>query len=105
MSVQGVFEEFNADGEYLGAQFRSMPEFLDWMPISVKHFWFTSLGQGDPSTKYVLIKSQGEQHLYVLDRPLEQQPHKQYMEKLNDLESAVQSFIDREGINRTPRNQ
>lgn len=104
-AVMAQIEEWDETGTFLGMQNLFLPEYLDWMPIAAKMFWFTTLGRGDPLTKYALFRSQGEQRLYVIDQPLRPLTYQEYKEISSGLESTVQSWIDEQGISRTPRNQ
>jgi hypothetical protein len=97
-------KEYDADGQPVTSGDVHAPAWLDWMPIDVKVEWFKRLGRGDPRTKSVLLVSQGEQRLLtsVSLRPLD---HREYKERLNELEDEIQRFIDEGGYSRKPRNQ
>ena len=83
----------------------SLPDYLDWLPIEVKVFWFFERGLGEPLAKWVLFKSQGEQMLFPIQTPLRQLKLKQLQENENGLEAKVNRYIDENGFSRTPRNQ
>lgn len=83
----------------------SLPEYLDWMPIEVKIFWFTERGDGEPEASYLLFTSQGEQQIVPLEKPLRRLDYSQIKEKDIDLEERTERWIERQGISRTPRNQ
>lgn len=104
MSATYVYRAFDDKGELVGGQQGFLPDYLDWMPIAAKEEWFRYIGMGDPRTKHVLLESQGEQRL-LFNVSLANLKHDEYKEKESDAERHVQSFIDREGICRTPRNQ
>ena len=104
MSATNVHREFDKDGVLIGGGQGFLPEYLDWMPIRAKAYWFAHMGVGNPKTQDVLLESQGEQ-LLIRQITLAEHTHKQYMEKERDAEDHTQKFIDREGISRTPRNQ
>lgn len=104
-TAMAVVEEWGGEGHFIGAQNLHLPDFLDWMPINVKMFWFRELGRGDPATRYVLFRSQGEQRLYVIDQPLRSYTFHEYQEKTSGLENTVQNWVDEQGISRQPRNQ
>lgn len=97
---------FDKDGKPCGlgsSQF--LPDYLDWMPIEVKVFWFIERGSGDPNATHMLFHSQGEQRLVAITTPLRQMTFKELQEQDNGSEGRVQDFIDRGGYSRVPRNQ
>ncbi len=97
---------FDAKGKVCGTNTQMyLPEYLDWMPIELKAFWMTARGYGDPEAKAVLLQSQGEQLLVILDKPLRHLTHKELQETDNGLESRCEEFARNSGISRTPRNQ
>lgn len=104
MVCKATFTQYDKDGTMLGGGQLDLPEYLDWMPIAAKAFWFREIGQGNPKTKYVLLNSQGEQ-LLVIDVALRSLTHVEYKETTNGLENRVQDWIDRQGISRVRRNQ
>lgn len=97
---------FGADGKTVGhgsSQF--LPDFLDWMPVEAKVFWFTERGSGPPDATHMLFFSQGEQRLVEITTPLRQLMFKELQEREHGLEDRTQDFIDRHGYSRVPRNQ
>lgn len=105
-SVFAVPTYFDKDGKPVGhgVQF-FLPDYLDWMPIEVKIYWFIERGFGTPEAKWVLFSSQGEQRLIELNEPLQNMDLKELKDQENGLESKINEYIEREGISRTPRNQ
>lgn len=105
MTVKAEVQEFNSDGHPCGAGQMFLPDYLDWLPIDVKVFWFTERGYGNPKASQVLFISQGERHLITLPRPLQLCDYKQLQEIDSELENKVDRFILENGYSRKPRNQ
>ena len=82
-----------------------LPDYLDWMPIEVKAFWFTARGLGEPKATHLLLHSQGEQQLVQITTALRDIKLDELKEINNGLEERVREFQDRHGISRKPRNQ
>lgn len=95
---------FNAEGKAVDSGTFYLPQYLDWMPIEVKAHWMRVMEKGHSDTKYLLLKSQGEQML-LTDVSLRRLTHAEYKEQVNGAEAKVQRFIEERGISRTPRNQ
>lgn len=103
-STNARYRQYDEEGKSLSGGQIFLPDYLDWMPIEVKAFWFRYMGQGHADTKYVLFESQGEQRL-LIDVTLNPLTHTEYKEKANGAEREVQQFIDEGGYSRVPRNQ
>ncbi len=103
--AQITFFDEEGDPTGLTGVHQYLPDFLDWMPIKAKIFWFLQRGMGDPRARIMLFSSQGEQRIALIETPLQQFDQRQLKERENDLEILVSEFCRREGISRTPRNQ
>lgn len=105
-STMAQITSFGADGRQVGiGASLFLPDYLDWMPIEVKVFWFLERGYGEPDATHLLFNSQGEQRLVPVTRPLRDMKYTELQEQEHGLFERVQSFIDREGFSRVPRNQ
>lgn len=82
-----------------------LPNYLDWIPIEAKVFWFLERGYGDPRATHALLISQGEQRLVTITEPMRDMKHSELLEKEHGLEDRVNEYCSLQGISRTPRNQ
>lgn len=96
---------FDENGKVCDGGSLYLPDYLDWMPIRAKAFWYETRGLGHPDAKHVLFISQGERRLVTITKPLQNLNHHQLKEIDNGLEQAVWDFCSQHGISRTPRNQ
>ena len=99
-----LFDE-NGNPDGISSRDMFLPDYLDWIPIEAKIFWFLKRGLGDPRARMMLFQSQGEQRISLIDPPLQELTFKQLKDIDNELENQVEEFCTREGIDRTPRNQ
>ena len=105
MSVFAKTMDFDEHGVVLDAGTVTLPEYLDWMPISTKTFWFLDRGYGHPDATHTLFESQGERRLLSVNKSLSYLNHQELKERQNGIEERVNRFVEANGISRTPRNQ
>ena len=99
---------FGEDGKTTGIGSQLfLPDYLDWLPIELKMFWFLTRRYGAPTAKHVLMTSQDEAMLGTVppEYPLRELTLKELKEADHGLESTVKEFARQHGISRTPRNQ
>lgn len=104
MTCIAEFKHFDADGSFIeGGQLR-LPDSLDWLDIRVKAHYYKLRGAGSPRTEFVLLGSQGQQH--VIYKPnLEGLDYRQLEDKEHGIQSEIEDFIKRGGHSKVPRNQ
>lgn len=105
MTVKAEYQSFDNVGKPTGGGQMFLPDYLDWLPIEVKVFWFLHRGYGEPEAVHVLFISQGERRLVTIETPLQLCDLKTLQEKDNGIEEHVNRFISEKGYSRKPRNQ
>ena len=106
MAAKADLTYFDRDGKPVGnGGSLYLPDYLDWLPIEAKVFWFLTRGYGNHEATHALLVSQGEQRLVTITEPLRDMKYTELLEKQNGLEDLVIEYCSREGISRTPRNQ
>lgn len=105
MGVFANISSFNEKGDLIDAGMVTLPDYLDWMPIAPKVFWFRDRGYGHPDATHVLFESQGERYLLSVNKSLSFLKHTEIKEREHGIEKRVQRYIEENGICRTPRNQ
>ena len=99
---------FGKDGKSTGIGGQLfLPDYLDWLPIELKMFWFLKRRFGSPEATHVLMISQDEAMLGTVpeEYPLRELTLKELKDIDNGLESTVKEFARQNGISRNPRNQ
>jgi len=106
MSATAVIRPFGQDGKptSLGESLH-LPDYLDWMPIELKVFWYLERGFGDPNATHLLFETQGEQLLVPVTQTLRKITYKEMKEQEDGIREAVERYAREQGISRVPRNQ
>lgn len=99
-------EYYDENGEPVGnAAPVYLPDYLDRRHIRAKALWFLTRGLGEPTAKLVVLKSQGQRMLALIENPLQALSVKQLKENENGLESSILRYLEEQGLGTSPLNQ